>query len=549
MSTSRRELARSVVLACREAGTTHLFGVPGGGSNLDVVGEAHIAGIEFVLVHTETAAAVMAGVMGELTGAPGMCVATRGPGAASAVNGMAQALLDRQPVVLVTDSVAASDRARVSHQRLAQQALMTPVSKASVVLDGREADAALHLVATALAMPPGPVQVDLDPTVEAAATAAGSASLPPASEPIIDLAALVRRSRRPVLVVGVGAIVGGAAQRARVADAVRRFATAGNVPVLCTYKARGMVADTAPTCAGVATGATIESPVLHAADLIIGVGLDPVELIPAAWPYAAPLVLVGRWTIDDSTFFGDHLTTEYVTDIAVALDGAIDALATDWAAADGQAYRRQALAELAAQVPAAPVGLVPQQVVAIARSVAPADTVATVDAGAHMLVAMPLWEVDAPAHLLISSGLATMGFALPASVAAALAYPGRRVVCFTGDGGIGMALAELETLARLQLPVLVVVFDDALLSLIAAKQQPSGHGGEAAVRYAPVDFAAVAAGCGVAAERVDDHAAYEQALRRAFQRNGPTLIDVVVDPSAYAAVLDAIRGPREAPSA
>ena len=96
-------------------------------------------------------------------------------------------------------------------------------------------------------------------------------------------------------------------------------------------------------------------------------------------------------------------------------------------------------------------GLAPHEVVDAARARAPAGTIATVDSGAHMLVAMPLWEVDEPGEALISSGLATMGFALPAAIAAALARPGRQVVCFTGDGGLGMALAELETLARLEL--------------------------------------------------------------------------------------------------
>ena len=116
----------------------------------------------------------------------------------------------------------------------------------------------------------------------------------------------------------------------------------------------------------------------------------------------------------------------------------------------------------------------------------PAGTIATVDAGAHMLVAMPLWQVDEPGEALISSGLATMGFALPAAIAAALARPDRRVVCFVGDGGLGMTLAELETLARLELAVVVVVFNDSALSLIqhqAGGRGPRGRGGRALPRH------------------------------------------------------------------
>jgi acetolactate synthase-1/2/3 large subunit len=168
--------------------------------------------------------------------------------------------------------------------------------------------------------------------------------------------------------------------------------------------------------------------------------------------------------------------------------------------------------------------------------------VATIDAGAHMLAAVPLWEVDEPGELLISNGLATMGFALPAAIAAAIVRPSRRVICFTGDGGIGMVIGELETLARLGLDVVVVVFNDAALSLIAIKQKPSGQGGRHAVAYAPTDFAAVAAGFGIPSVRVDRVDAYRVAIETALSRAGPSLIDVAVDPSAYPAILAAIRG-------
>ena len=140
--------------------------------------------------------------------------------------------------------------------------------------------------------------------------------------------------------------------------------------------------------------------------------------------------------------------------------------------------------------------MAPWDVVRIVREAAPPASVATVDAGAHMLAVMPLWSVDEPGQVLISSGLATMGYAVPAAVGAALARPDQRVFCFVGDGGLGMVLGELETIARLRLAVTVVVFNDASLSLIRVKQRPEGHGDERAVRYSPVDFAAVAAGLG-----------------------------------------------------
>jgi acetolactate synthase-1/2/3 large subunit len=188
--------------------------------------------------------------------------------------------------------------------------------------------------------------------------------------------------------------------------------------------------------------------------------------------------------------------------------------------------------------------LTPVEVVTTARELAPTNTIATVDAGAHMLAAMALWDVEGPGELLISSGLATMGFSLPAAVAAALVRPNSRIVCFTGDGGIGMALAELETLVRLRLNVTVIVFNDSQLSLIAAKQLPSGHGGANAVNYAPMSFAGIAEACGMPAERCGTTSAFRAATTRSFEREGPTLLDVIVDPTSYSALLDAVRAPR-----
>jgi acetolactate synthase I/II/III large subunit len=514
-------LADVIAHGLAEAGTRVVYGMPGGGNNLEVIGACERAGMRFVLVHGETAAAIMAGVDGELTNAPGACVVTRGPGIASAVNGVAQAMLDRQPMIVISDAVPLGERARVSHQRIDQDALLAPVTKwsASIGLDGA-AGAIAAAVRIACEPPQGPVHLAFVPDAPRA--------LPPAARGIArsgDLARareLLAVSRRPVLALGVGA--------RHATPALRRLLEGAPWPVLTTYKAKGVVAERSEQFAGLLTGATIEAPVLDAADLIVGVGLDPVELIPAPWSYRAPLLSLGEWPIDDA-----YLAPE------VALVGPLDELL----ALVGEHLRRGEpwsvdAGERSVRVPT--VGLAPHEVVEAARELANARTIATVDAGAHMLVAMPLWHVDEPGEALISSGLATMGFALPAAIAAAIARPGRHVVCVIGDGGLGMCLAELETVARLDLPIVVVVFDDAALSLIRIKQSPEGHGGDPAVRFRDVDFAAIARAVGIPATRVEERGTLVEALRDAFARSGPSLIDAVVDPSGYASVLEAIRG-------
>jgi acetolactate synthase-1/2/3 large subunit len=158
-----------------------------------------------------------------------------------------------------------------------------------------------------------------------------------------------------------------------------------------------------------------------------------------------------------------------------------------------------------------------------------------------MLAVMPLWEVAEPRRLLISSGLATMGFALPAAIAAALCAPGRPVVAFTGDGGLGMTLAEIETAVRLVLRIVMVVFNDAALSLIKIKQRP-GQGGGDAVDYGPVSFAGAAGSMGAAAAAVRSEAELAAALAAALRRDGPTVIDARVDPAGYPLIMDLSRG-------
>jgi acetolactate synthase I/II/III large subunit len=534
MSERSERMAQLVAAGLRHAGIEILFGLPGGGSNLDVIGAAEAAGLRFVLAHSEGAAVLMAAAAAELTGRPGACVVTRGPGATSAVNGVAHARLDRQPLLVVSDCVPAVDRGRVAHQRLDHAALFGPVTKGSFVLGSTSTAADVRAaVALSLSGPPGPVHLDLDPTAPGTPIGAGNVdrARPPADAEAVRAA--FRSARRPVVIAGVGATAAG----------LRDLVAGSTVPVLTTYKAKGIVPETGPNAAGIATGATIEAPLLLAADLVVGVGLDPVELIPAPWPYEAPVILLGTWpTAAEGAYFGDRLLAEVVVpDLDASLREHAPDLHSDWPDGTAPDARHAALARVLAAVPSEPVGVLPQAVVAAARALMPAGTVVTVDAGAHMLAAVPMWEVDEPGELLISSGLATMGFALPAAVAAALVRPDQKVVCCTGDGGLGMALAELETLARLWLDVIVVVFDDRALSLIAIKQGDH-QGGESAVRYRTVDFAGVAESLGVPAFRADNADELHDALAKALGRRGPCLIDVAVDPAGYPALLDAIRG-------
>jgi acetolactate synthase-1/2/3 large subunit len=482
-------------------------------------------------------------------------VVTRGPGLASAVNGIAHAALDRLPVVVIADTVADT---RISHQRIDQEALGRSVAKAAVTVSGPPAAAAAvaaGAVATALAAPPGPVIATMDDSaanqpgppgrrrvengVEAQTRRAAEETAARAGRAI--LAEAVRGARRPLVLLGTGAIPRTAA--------VRDALGGRGIPALHTYRARGVLPDSGAEAAGLVTGGTMEWPLLSAADLIVGLGVDEAEMIPARWDYAARTILVSEPGAPPA-----HGWFTGATELTMPIDDALGVLAAgpgrtiEWPPDAGRAAKTDAARRLAAAATAAPGRLAPQQVVATARACAPPETIATVDAGAHMLVAMPLWEVPGPRQLLTSSGLATMGYALPAAIAAALCLPQTPglpptpVLAFTGDGGLGLTLAEIETAVRLSLRVIVIVFNDAALSLITIKQKPAGHGGEEAVRYRPTSFAAAAAAMGAAGATVTSERELAAALTDALGRPGPTVIDAHVDPAGYPAVMDLSRG-------
>ena len=182
-----------------------------------------------------------------------------------------------------------------------------------------------------------------------------------------------------------------------------------------------------------------------------------------------------------------------------------------------------------------------EDVVSAVRHAAPVRARLTVDSGAHMFSAMGLWQADEPNDVLKSNGLSTMGFALPAAIAAALEEPTRPVIAMTGDGGLHMCLAELATAARFGCRIAVVVFNDAALSLIDIKQQRQQRECRG-VRFGEMDHAQVAEGLGCRGWRVGATDALTPALTEAFAHSGPALIDVTVDPNAYNAQYEALRG-------
>jgi acetolactate synthase I/II/III large subunit len=526
---------------CR-AGVQRIFGVPGGGSNLELLEAARTAGLPFVLCHQESSACVMAAVTGELTGAPGAVLSTLGPGVSASATGLAHAFLDRSPLIYVSDRHPSAALGFTTHQAFDHAAFLTPIVKGSVAVTAESASHWIaHAAQLALKEPRGPVHLDLPADVASQAAVPFAASLQPTpmhqpSPADLDTAAaMIRRAKRPVVLVGL---------QCRGGDAkwLRAFCEALPAPVLATYKAKGALPDPHPLALGIFTGGALEEPVVGRADLIITFGLDTVEMIPRRWSYEAPVLSLVRAPSAASAGGGSYFTPalELVGDLGLILEELAPRLReqhADWDVVEVDRLRRERQRALEIAVP----GLAPHRIVQIAREYTPAGTIATVDAGAHMFQAAEYWQAVSPGEFLISNGLATMGFALPGAIAAQLVYPERRVLCLTGDGGFMMVACELETMARLRLPITVIVFNDAALSLIEVKQEQKGYTG-VSMRYGGPDLAALAKSFGVAARVVKDEAGFMGALVAAQGEAGPLLIDARIDPSGYRAMLEIVRG-------
>ena len=532
-------VAQAFARALSLAGVKRIFGVPGGGSSLDLIDAAVARGIDFVLTKTENAAIMMAGASAEATGVLGVALVTKGPGVANGANGVAYASLDRVPVLVVSDGFTPAQLAYVTHQVFDQKAMLAPVIKGHGRLDGPDAvDEIDRLIELACTPPRGPIHVEFTRaaarrTVEIDAARQSSAApsakavdrLGDALAGLEQVRERIAAAQRPVLVLGLEA-------RWHAAE-VRRLAATLACPVLCTYKAKGVVPDTDSQLVGLFTGGSQEAACIAGSDLMVLVGLDPVELIVQPWPYGKPAVEVAA---------AAH-PVHYVEPAAVAvgpLGAMVDWLAQrlrdgphGWSPEEIAQLRTDTLASIA--YGAVTRGVAPDRVVQLAAAACAERALSarvTVDAGAHMFSATAYFPSTRPGDLLISNGLATMAFALPAAIAVALEDPSQPVICFTGDGGLMMALGELCTAVENNANVVVVVFNDSALSLIDIKQQARAlptHG----VRWQRHDFAGTMRALGGIGLSATDEAQYADAMRTALESRGPCLIDVLIDPGGY----------------
>ncbi|MEI8146972.1 MAG: thiamine pyrophosphate-binding protein [Alphaproteobacteria bacterium] len=527
MTTGADRLARRFAAA----GIRYAFGIPGG-EVLALVDALERAGITFILTKHENAAGFMAEGVWHATGAPGLFIATLGPGVANAVNVVANALQDRVPLIFVTGCVDQALAESYTHQVFDHQALLRPVVKASLrAAAGTEDLVADKALVLALSRRPGPVHIDL-PIVVAEASAPDTPIVisprPSGGAPanLAEPLAMLARAERPLVIAGLDLVnEGGAA-------ALDAFLTSTGAPLITTYKAKGLIDERDPRVIGAAglspKADKLIMPLVEAADLIVLAGYDPIEM-RAGWrnPWGADKPVIDL--VAEAMPHGMHSQTLlHEGPVAPVLEALARRHSAHPVWTGGEPARLKA-ALVKAFTPPAPWG--PHVVFETLRAVAPPETVSSVDSGAHRILLSQMWTSYGPRRLIQSTGLCTMGCALPLAAGHALAT-GRPTICFVGDAGLDMVLGELSTLRDLTLPVVVVVLVDGELGLIELKQRQQQLA-RVGVSFSITDFSAVAQALGGAVVTVRDRPSLEAAARDAFARKGFTVIAAEIGARAY----------------
>lgn len=527
--------ADAVARRLYDAGCRHAFGMPGG-EVLTLVDALEMAGITFVLCKHENAAGFMAEAAWHQTGAPGVMVATIGPGILNGVNAIANALQDRVPLIVLSGCVDAEEAETYTHQVLDQQAVLRPIVKGSFRLNAGAAHViADKAVGMAMEGRPGPVHIDVPISVADARVAAAvpaprarAAATAPAGEALAMARGWLESARRPVMIVGVDAMNEGAGA------AVTAFADAYRVPVITTYKAKGLLDERNPLSLGAAGLSPLADshllPFVRQADLILCVGYDPIEMRPGWRDVWDPrTVNVIDITAVPNSHYMHQAGLNIVGDCAASLSAITDGVtcATDWHEGKVEGVRT-ALAQ------AFPVDDVwgPAAVIDTCRRLLPEDTIATADSGAHRILLSQMWTCTAPRGLLQSSALCTMGCALPLAMGTALCAPDRTVVSFSGDAGFLMIAGELATAQELGIKPIFVVFVDASLALIELKQRQRQLR-DAAVEFGRHDFAAMGRAFGGAGHKVTSRVELEAALSAAQAADTFTVIACSIERGSY----------------
>ncbi|MFO1157921.1 MAG: acetolactate synthase large subunit [Reyranellaceae bacterium] len=536
--------AELLVAAFETEGVKQIFGVPGE-ENLDVVDALRRSTIKLVVTRHEQAAAFMAATHGRLTGEPGVCLATLGPGALNLTTGAAYAQLGGMPMVMLTGQKGILSRKQARFQVVDIVSTMAPLTKMAhqIVSPATIPSIVREAFRVARQERPGAVHLELPEDVAAEPAPPALKPLPRhvVAQPVADGAALdqavelIARAERPLVMLGA------AASRPRLADELSDFIRRVRIPFFNTQMGKGAVNGGSDLYMG--TAALSERDYLHNAidhaDLIISIGHDTVEKPPFLMGAGGPRVLhVGYLpaTVEE-VFFPD---AELVGDIGPTVTRLADRLVGGGAALPLAGallpLREQILRHVGERAEERRYPLTPQRLVHDVRQAMPEDGIVCLDNGMYKIWFARNYRTRMANTLLLDNALATMGAGLPSAIMAAMLHPTRRVLAVCGDGGFMMNSQELETAKRLGLDLVVLIIQDDAYGMIRWKQAVDGFA-DFGMTYGNPDFTAYAEAFGIRGSRVETADALGPTLEAAFSAGGVHLVSVPIDYSENKRVL------------
>ncbi len=343
------------------------------------------------------------------------------------------------------------------------------------------------------------------------------------------------RAKRPVVIVGLGIT----AAKREVYGHLQNFVERFNIPTFKTAKVKGSLPDNHPWSLGVFMGGNLEQRIIEKSDLLIVIGLDPVELLPKKWNYRQPIVYIDMVPNTEESY---HAEIELVGEIASTLKRLYDEcpdVESHWRAEEMVAYRDNTRGVLDFKVD----GLSAVQVINATRDLTPKEAFLTIDVGANKLLVIELWDALMPGSFFMSNGLATMGYAIPAALALQLHEPKRKIVSLCGDGGFMMRLPELSTAMQYRLPIVMVIFSDGRLSLIDVKQIKKNYEVPRGTAFTRPNYRDLGKSFGIPTWSVDTEEELRGALASALNADDglPKIIEARIDPSPYPQQFDAVR--------
>ncbi len=526
-------VAQYIAAELKSRGIRYVFGIPGGPS-IPYIDELRKEGIEFILTSNEAAAGIMADVTGRLTGVPGICHATFGPGATNLATGVGGAILDRSPVIAMTSEVPDKQRSRTVQMNIDHQQLFEPITKVTIRADaGNIREVLTDAFELAVEEYPGPVHIGL-PSDQAMKKIAGTGRMkaektgPEKLSIDTELIDLLQYSRKPVMVIGLTAV------RAGIREEIYDFLEEYPVPVILTPMAKGMVHEEHKCYCGVlfhAASGRLDA-VINESDLVIGIGYDPVEYNYESWMHDVPL-------IHFNTVYTDMPESIPAKQVVGNLTGLLEMIrpvlgpANDWDFELIADCRK----DIQAKAGRTKKSFGPFNVLRVMKEQLPEDLILCLDVGSHIHFFGQYWKTPSPGQLLMTNGWSGMGFGIPAAISASLNKPGKPVACVTGDGGFLMMCGEMITARRLKLNILFIVLADRELNLIKIKEHRLKVDPCAVELYDDM-LIGEKTFLGVPVISCDSEDSFRKALSGSYPVSGPSIIELYIDPSDYYDVIN-----------